>query len=245
MLARNYTPTRLSVHVCNLHRSAWRHKAVVSKIASCSQTQLYLSVVVYVSVCFSFYVHVHVSTRTHSLYYSVHVYEMCYTCTCTYHYRDNLGSKRPPPSPRARIFPFSCRCLPPPCRWERGAKREKERFRLRYFRVNAPVRLNKATVCVEDYLICYVLLTNHKQPQRKLSVDRPAGSGTTVAVAGVFCQLKWIPHWSSSAPFTVYCDRDIYIKWLELYPLLQVSAFETYAVGLITNLGSDTWPCTL
>jgi len=43
-------------------------------------------------------------------------------------------------------------------------KTEREGFRLRYFRVNAAPSLNKPTICVEDYLICYVFLTNHKHP---------------------------------------------------------------------------------
>lgn len=37
---------------------------------------------------------------------------------------------------------------------------------LRYFRVNAALGVSKPTICVEDYLICYVFLTNHKHPLR-------------------------------------------------------------------------------
>lgn len=36
----------------------------------------------------------------------------------------------------------------------------------RYFRVNATLGVSKPTICVEDYLICYVFLTNHKHPLR-------------------------------------------------------------------------------
>lgn len=70
---------------------------------------------------------------------------------------------------QARFFLFSRRSLslslPLSFSLERKRnKTEKESFRLRYFRVNAASSLNKPTIYVEDYLICYVFLTNHKHP---------------------------------------------------------------------------------
>lgn len=64
---------------------------------------------------------------------------------------------------QARFFPFP-QCSLALLRERKRNKTEKESFRLRYFRVNAAPGFNKPTICVEDYLICYVFLTNHKHP---------------------------------------------------------------------------------
>lgn len=70
---------------------------------------------------------------------------------------------------QARSFPFPRNSF---SLFRTNEKRTKPKRRvcvcvfLRYFRVNAALGVSKPTICVEDYLICYVFLTNHKHPLR-------------------------------------------------------------------------------
>lgn len=132
----------------------------------------------------------------------MHVHVIKYT-----HSRILLGgSLRDLSSLSSKILPFSMTFrLFRSFHRDRRERREKEGFLdCAILKSTRHPGLNKRTICVEDYLICYVFLTNHKHPGRVEMAEEWKGYSREPRCQSTRTRQRWR-------------RRENFVNWRELH----------------------------